>query len=130
MVLSIESDVRSSSSSTVAPSRARHPHLAVGDERRRDRLGALVGAERETHLSEDNLVENLDPRQLADTGGKLTGVGRESLRDAGPETCLVRNDKEIPGPLPSGTYHVVVDSFAGNVPKGASGEYMLVVMAD
>ena len=60
----------------------------------------------------------------------MVDVDVHVLKDAAPETCLQRNDKEIAGPLPSGTYHVVVDSFAGNVPKGASGEYMLVVMAD
>lgn len=60
----------------------------------------------------------------------MVDVDVQVLKDATPETCLQRNDKEIAGPLPSGTYHVVVDSYAGNVPKGASGEYMLVVMAD
>jgi hypothetical protein len=52
------------------------------------------------------------------------------LSDADPGTCLKRNDKEITGPLPNGDYTVVVDSYAGDVPGGAAGEYMLVVLAD
>lgn len=46
------------------------------------------------------------------------------------EGCLKRNDREITGPLPPGTYYIAVDSFAGDVPGGAAGEYAIVVMAD
>lgn len=50
--------------------------------------------------------------------------------EAATDQCLSRNDKEISGMLGEGTYYVVVDSYAGDVPGGAAGEYMLVVMAD
>ena len=46
------------------------------------------------------------------------------------ENCLKRNDREITGPLPIGTYYIAVDSFAGDVPDGAAGEYAIVVMED
>jgi len=52
------------------------------------------------------------------------------LSDLAPENCLKRNDREVTGPLPPGTYYIAVDSFAGDVPGGAAGEYALVVMAD
>ncbi len=52
------------------------------------------------------------------------------LSDLAAEKCLKRNDREVAGPLPPGTYYIAVDSFAGDVPGGAVGEYSLVVMAD
>ena len=52
------------------------------------------------------------------------------LDSLAPEGCLKRNDREITEGLASGTYYVAVDSFAGDVPGGAAGEYMLVVMED
>mgnify|MGYP000358402437 CR=1 FL=1 len=47
-----------------------------------------------------------------------------------PETCLKRNDFLITGPLPEGEYYIVVDTFAGDVPGGAAGEYILTVLDD
>lgn len=52
------------------------------------------------------------------------------LSDEGPETCLKRNDLEVAGSLPPGTYYIAIDSYAGDMPEGAAGEYALVVMAD
>lgn len=52
------------------------------------------------------------------------------LSDLAAEKCLKRNDREITGPLPPGTYYIAVDSYAGDVPGGAAGEYAIVVMAD
>ena len=60
----------------------------------------------------------------------MVDVDVHLLQEPTPDKCLARNDKEINGPLGSGTYYVVVDSYAGNVPGGAAGEYMLVVMAE
>ena len=60
----------------------------------------------------------------------MVDVDVQVLQEPTPDKCLSRNDKEISGPLGEGTYYLVVDSFAGNVPNGAAGEYMLVVMAD
>ncbi len=60
----------------------------------------------------------------------MVDVDVHVLQEPSPDKCLARNDKEISGPLGSGTYYVVVDSYAGNVPGGAAGEYMLVVMAE
>lgn len=47
-----------------------------------------------------------------------------------PGDCLARNDREVSGPLPPGTYYIAVDSFAGDVPGGAAGEYSFVVLAE
>lgn len=52
------------------------------------------------------------------------------LSSPDPETCLKRDDKEIAGPLPDGDYTIIVDTFTGDVPGGAPGEYVLVVLAD
>ena len=52
------------------------------------------------------------------------------LSDLAADKCLKRNDREITGPLPPGIYYIAVDSFAGDVPGGAVGEYAIVVMAD
>lgn len=60
----------------------------------------------------------------------MVDVDVQVLGEPTPDKCLSRNDKEINGPLKAGTYYVVVDSYAGNVPGGAAGEYMLVVMAE
>jgi len=52
------------------------------------------------------------------------------LSELAAENCVKRNDREITGPLPPGTYYIVIDSYAGDVPDGAAGEYTLVVMED
>lgn len=57
-------------------------------------------------------------------------VDVQVLSDANAATCLKRDDREVAGMVPPGTYYISIDSFAGTVPEGASGEYMLVVVAD
>lgn len=52
------------------------------------------------------------------------------LDAATPDTCIKRNDREVTGPLPAGTYYISIDSYAGDVPDGAKGEYALVVLAE
>lgn len=47
-----------------------------------------------------------------------------------PDDCLARNDREISGGISPGTYYIAVDSYAGDVPGGAAGEYALVVLAE
>jgi hypothetical protein len=44
-------------------------------------------------------------------------------------TCIKRNDGELTGPL-EGEFLIVIDSYAGTVPGGAAGEYVLAVLAD
>lgn len=46
-----------------------------------------------------------------------------------PTTCIKRNDGELTGPL-EGEFLIVIDSYAGAVPGGAAGEYVLAVLAD
>lgn len=63
-----------------------------------------------------------------DRGGVDVDVHVLSAPD--PATCLKRNDKEVTGPLEDGDFTIVVDSYAGEVPSGAAGEYVIVVLAD
>lgn len=60
----------------------------------------------------------------------MVDVDVHVLSDATPGTCIKRDDRVVTGPLPEGTYYIAIDSFGGVVPGGASGEYMLVVLAD
>jgi len=60
----------------------------------------------------------------------LVNVDVHVLSGVTPGDCLARNDREVSGPLPPGTYYIAVDSFAGDVPDGAAGEYSFVVLAE
>jgi hypothetical protein len=78
------------------------------------------------HLEVDSLV-NLRVLVFDPVG---VDVDIHVLDSPDPTTCLKRDDKEIAGPLPDGDYTIIVDTFAGDVPGGAPGDYVLVVLAD
>lgn len=111
-------DLRSTADS---PSDAIDTYLGACDQTKDE-----SGPERVYRLTVD---ANINIRVMVFDRGAVD-VDVQVLSDASAATCLKRDDREVAGMVPPGTYYISVDSFAGTVPDGASGEYMLVVVAD
>jgi len=73
--------------------------------------------------------EKVTIRALVFDRGEVN-VDLHVLTGVPPEKCVKRNDQEIFGPLPPGTYYFSIDSNGETIPGGAAGEYALVILLE